>query len=394
MVFVPGGAPGEVVDVSLDELKKGYVRATLRKVVQPSPHRVTPACRLAAPGRCGGCPLMHISAFAQHEAKQDWVMRAVRHSGAEVLPLVTPTPPLGYRIRAKLGVERGQLSFSLSRSNERQLVPSCAVLRSELSEVLFGPLDPLLSVVGTGGTVAALCGTSHQKPAVHLAVELGPSGQRAKAEKALKALVDSGVLAGAVLLDQVFGEASLALDNEGVPLSASADGFAQASEAGHTVLPKLVRDAVGQGFAKPPAVLELYAGSGNLTRALCSVASQVVAIEGEPRAAARLAQLQQQLDNLTVHAAPVEKALPQVMRRQPTFDVVVLDPPRGGARQVVAQLGALRARRLVYVSCDAMTLGRDLVELRQHGYTPKTVLPLDLMPQTAEVECVAVLDGP
>ena len=61
---------------------------------------------------------------------------------------------------------------------------------------------------------------------------------------------------------------------------------------------------------------------------------------------------------------------------------------------MVAQLGALRARRLVYVSCDAMTLGRDLVELRQHGSTPKTVLPLDLMPQTAEVECVAVLDGP
>lgn len=393
VVFVPGGAPDEVVDVSLDELKKGYVRATLRKVVRPSPHRVTPACLLAAPGRCGGCPLMHISASAQREAKQDWVMRAVRHSGAEVLPLLTPTPALGYRIRAKLGVVSGQLTFALSRSNQRQLVPSCAVLRKELSQVLFGPLEKLLSFVGTGGTVAALYGTSCGQSAVHLAVELGEGGQRSEALKELRVLVDAGVLAGGVLDDAAIGETMLQLDDDGAPLCASADGFAQASEAGHTVLPKLVRDAVRQGFAKPPSVLELYAGSGNLTRALCSTASQVVSIEGEPRAAARLAQLQKQLANLSVLASPVEKALPQVIRRQPAFDVVVLDPPRGGARSIVEQLGTLRARRLVYVSCDAMTLGRDLVELGRHGFAPRTVLPIDLMPQTAEVECIAILDS-
>lgn len=394
VVFVPGGAPDEVADVALQEVRKGYVRASLRKLVQASPSRVTPACSLAAPGRCGGCPLQHVSREAQHSAKQDWVSRAVRHTAAHVLPLLTPTPPLGYRIRAKLGVVGGQLTYSLSRSNQRQIISSCPVLRPELSRVLFGPASSLVSKIGDGGSLAALVGRVDGTDVVQLAVELGPRGQRAAVEAELAWLVESGVIAGALLGEQAIGSAALSLDDSFSPLYASADGFAQASEAGHTVLPRLVREAVAAGLASPPKVLELYAGSGNLTRALCDVASLVVAVEGEPRAALRLKQLQKAHKQLQVHALPVEKALPLVLRSQPYFDVVVLDPPRGGARSIVPRLGGIKAKRVVYVSCDAMTLGRDLVELRELGYVPKTVQPMDLMPQTAEVECIAVLDGP
>ena len=62
VVFVPGSAPDELADVAIEEVRKGYVRALLRNIVRPSPHRVNPACVLATPGRCGGCPLMHIAA--------------------------------------------------------------------------------------------------------------------------------------------------------------------------------------------------------------------------------------------------------------------------------------------------------------------------------------------
>lgn len=394
VVFVPGSAPDELADVAIEEVRKGYVRALLRNIVRPSPHRVNPACVLATPGRCGGCPLMHIAAKAQQSAKQDWVLRAVRHSGARVLPLLTPTPPLAYRVRAKLGVTGGKLSFSLLRSNQRQVVSSCAVLSPQLARVLFGPADRLVSLIGDGGTLAALVGQHDGQTGVQLAVELGPAGRRSEVRDEVKRLWESGIIVGGIVGDEVIGCAALMLDDSFAPLFASADGFAQASAAGHTILPALLRDAVAHGFDSPPTVLELYAGSGNLTRAICDVASRVVAVEGEPRAAARLHALQKQLPRLQVHALAVEKALPLVLKSQPHFDVIVLDPPRGGARSIVSRLGGVKAKRIVYVSCDAMTLGRDLVELRKLGYQPQTVQPIDLMPQTAEVECIAVLDGP
>jgi 23S rRNA (uracil1939-C5)-methyltransferase len=76
-----------------------------------------------------------------------------------------------------------------------------------------------------------------------------------------------------------------------------------------------------------------------------------------------------------------------------TCDAIVLDPPRTGALDALRGIASLSPRRVVYVSCDAMTLGRDLQRLRELGLLPRQVQPLDLMPQTAEVECVAVLEA-
>jgi 23S rRNA (uracil1939-C5)-methyltransferase len=81
------------------------------------------------------------------------------------------------------------------------------------------------------------------------------------------------------------------------------------------------------------------------------------------------------------------------VRQGARFDVAVLDPPRTGAREALPWLSRLAVRRVVYVSCDAMTLGRDLGVLAAAGLKPRTVQPLDLMPHTAQLECVALLDA-
>jgi hypothetical protein len=143
------------------------------------------------------------------------------------------------------------------------------------------------------------------------------------------------------------------------------------------------------------AYAKLYAGSGNLTRALRARADFILASEGEAAAAARLRRLlaagSPDCAQVEVVSAPVERAL--AARPGSRFDVAVLDPPRSGARAALAALTRLALRRVVYVSCDAMTLGRDLVELRAAGLRPRSVQPVDLMPHTAQVECVAVLDA-
>lgn len=403
VVFVPGGVSGEEVEVSLDELRKGYVRASMRAILSPSPLRQDPVCSLAVPGRCGGCPIMHVDRSEQLHAKERWVSRAVRHSQAQVLPILSPTMNLGYRVRARLGVtsvgDQLKLSFSSARSSDRQPIDDCPVLDPLLSDVLFRHAAHLPALIGSGGFLSGLVGTvaspSSIQRAVHLSVEPGPKTRREPLQKALTQLVANGLIVGAIVEQAIIGQATVDLGDDLGPLPASADGFAQASEPGHRQLPRWVADALRPGLPKNPTVLELYAGSGNLTRALLSVAASVTAVEGEPRAAARLRALSEAAavhGRLHVKPLSVEKALPQILKEGLRFDAIVLDPPRGGARSIVPMLGAITASKIVYVSCDAMTLGRDLVDLAGFGFRPRTVQPIDLMPHTAEVECIAVLE--
>ncbi len=74
------------------------------------------------------------------------------------------------------------------------------------------------------------------------------------------------------------------------------------------------------------------------------------------------------------------------------FDLVVLDPPRTGAREIIDAIAALEPARIVYVSCDLATLARDLDLLVAAGYQPRWAKPLDLMPQTAHIEVVTLLE--
>ncbi len=342
---------------------------------------------------------MHVSLAAQRAAKQDFVSQACRHSSGEVLPILSPVPSLGYRLRAKWQVVPSGLSFSSAQSSARQKIDVCPVLVDALNETVLGRLSPVWELAGVGSTVCALSGRASGRAshlaAVHVAIELMravPTEKSAALRKTLEEAVEAGVLAGAMLDDTEIGSQAVLLDAAHAPLFASADGFAQASEAGHTLLPELVRCATEEGFADDGSVLELFAGSGNLTRALCASAKRVVAVEGGTRAARRLAELCAHVPHAETLALSVSQALRTLAAAQKRFEVVVLDPPRGGAKDELPLLADVATRRIVYVSCDTATLGRDLRDLSRRGFAVKTVQPIDLMPHTAEVECVAVLD--
>lgn len=405
VVFVPGGAPGDRVSVRLEPPRKGYARAHLVKVLEPGPGRVTAPCPHAHPDACGGCPLMHVTRPVQLAAKESWVRRALRRSGAEVLPILAPAPELGYRVRARLAVRDGRLGFACARSHRGAAIEHCAVLDPALDAVLLKRGAQAALALGEGATLAGLVGRHDGRPAVQLAVTLGRGGRRGEVAAWLESLIAEGAIAGAILSGEPLGAACLdiAVGDSLGPLHGAADGFAQASAAGQDLLPRLVAAGVGRppgasadAPARWPRLLELYAGSGNLTRALRPLAQEVVAIEGDAGATGRLADLPALTGGpapITLRTEPVEQALLSLVRAGERFDVAVLDPPRAGAKEALPLLVRLAPKRIVYVSCDVMTLARDLDTLAAAGLRARTVQPLDLMPHTAQVECVAVIDA-
>ena len=377
VVFVPLGAPGERVRVSLVREKERVAWGELVAIERAGPDRVAPACPLF--GSCGGCQWQHVTLEAQHRAKKTIVERALALPAIE--PVVAAGPPLGYRDRAKLAVGQGSaprpVGFRARRSHAVVDVPTCPLLSPALDAVLPA-VRALAAQLPAGAEIDLQAGAEGVHVNVAQLDGAGAALVRRDADRLLAAGVAGVALAGKHLIGRTEVDAA---ERGGAPLPVPAGGFAQVGRAGNAVLVARVLAAVGPA---PGVVLELHAGSGNFTRELTAVATRVVACEGDPAAVAR-----------GRRAAP--KAEWNGSGRLPDIadiaaDVVVLDPPREGADAAHLAAATRARRRVVYVSCDAQTLARDARRIVAAGFRLASAQAIDLMPQTFHVEVIAVFD--
>jgi 23S rRNA (uracil1939-C5)-methyltransferase len=369
VVFVPLAAPGELVRARIERERRRVAFAELESIERPSPVRVSPPCPLF--GRCGGCQWQHVEGEAQRQAKGAIVARAL---GRDLGPARAVGPEYGYRDRARFTVgERPPgkgasgprpIGFRARRSHQVVDVPACPLLSPEAAAAL-----PAMRAQFAD----APAGTS-------IALQVGAGRAAVMVERRLFQLQDAGAGAEGQRRWQERDPA----DSEAWPDVAEPGGralqvppgaFAQVGRAANAALVAAVGRAVGPA---PGQVLELYAGSGNFTRLLVERASAVVASDGEAQALARGRRNVPEADWRELSALAGVNA-----------DLVLVDPPREGLDQSNLDL-CVRARRcIVYVSCDAQTLGRDAGRLAERGFRLEEAVALDLMPQSHHVEVVA-----
>lgn len=401
VVFVPGGAPGDRVEVRLVERKRDYSRGELVRVLDAG-RRIQPPCSLA--DECGGCPWQHVEAVAQIDAKHEIVAHALERTGAEVARILPAPAGLGYRSRARMTGRGGIIGFQARRTHRVVDIPTCIALDPALDAALKVARAELRGSLGEGGSVSGLVGAGGS---VQLDIECGIAGlPETLADQAASLVGRAGIVGIAVHLPRsatrIYGEPRLDL---GGGFLGSAGGFQQANANQNSVLRRLVLDWAipedARGQSHPLRVLELYAGDGNFSRDLVKWA-KVVAVEAERRAAARLvenlrrvaprAQAPTAPERWSVRAETASVAVRKLSTAGEHFDVVVLDPPRAGAAEILENLAALTPARIVYVSCDPMTLARDLIRLGDCGYRAVCAQPIDMMPHTSHIEVVALLE--
>ena len=307
--------------------------------------------------------------------------------------MVAPSRPYGYRDRAKLAVgPGGVLGFRARRSHALvnlagagALAPATAASPHLVAAAcpLFGPelarALPALRALARGLAADVELEVQAGAEGVHLHVSHANLTSAAHARREVDRLAAAGVvgLTIAGLPTMSWGLAEVDAAEPGSPrLALPAGGFAQVGRVANAALVAAVLEAVGP---TPGVVQELYAGSGNFTRHLVGVAKAVYASDGDPAAVAR-----------------GERNVPQAAwDRRPhavTPDTVVLDPPRDGADRAHLTAAGRARRRVVYVSCDPQTLGRDARALVAAGFRLAGAVALDLMPQTFHVEVVATFD--
>lgn len=341
VTFVPRTAPGDRVSIRLVVEKKAFARGELLEVTVPSPDRVAPPCESFVAG-CGGCAWQHVARPAQLAAKQAIVAGALRKLEVPVEPIADPCPPYGWRRRARFHVSSGKLGLYALGTHRVIPLAHCPQLEPGLDAVLAA----VLAASPPDGELAVVRG---HRGDVAVAV--------ARPWRGAKALVGRARIVGVIAGDERHGEPTVELEPG---LVGGPWEFAQASAAGNAALVATARAALGSG---PGRLLELYAGSGNLTRGF-------------------------RADGWDVVATDLPSAAHVVETVAGPFDAIVLDPPRTGAADAIAGIAKLAPSVIVYVSCDPATLARDASQLVAAGYRAERAWPLDVMPQTAHVEVV------
>jgi len=361
--------------------------------------------------RCGGCAFLGLPYGIELERKAELVRAAFapypEHAQLALESVGAAEPTIGYRVRAKLVRDRtGALGLYARDSHDVVDIPECRVLAPELAQVAAAaraaldaaPVEAVdLRLVDRGVLVTLIAPSGTREPTL-----LGAA--RALVAEAPNVI---GVAASfrAPNSVAVLGTRHVVLlgnDVEPHHLSpaepyhlATHGAFVQAHPGQATRAYGAIARALIQRGAR--RVLELYAGSGALALRLARAGLEVTAVEAfEPAVMHAARAAREQGLTLTTLCAPAERATREFAQKNQAFDAIIVNPPRRGlSPQVRMAIAELAPQSLVYMSCDARTLARDLSHFRELGFTSEAVAPFDMIPHSDAVECLVVLErGP
>jgi 23S rRNA (uracil1939-C5)-methyltransferase len=186
----------------------------------------------------------------------------------------------------------------------------------------------------------------------------------------------------------LMGDSYLVEEVAGREYRISAGSFFQTNTGGAEALVTLVTDYLAP--TGDETLADIYCGVGLFGLALADRVGRVIGVESDPGAVADFRHNARDLDHVAVIEGQTDDVLSDLNDR---IDLMVLDPPRGGAgKDTVREIAQLRPKRLVYVACDPATLARDARHLTDLGYRLFEVQPLDMFPQTYHIEAVAVFE--
>ncbi len=346
VVFVPWTVPGDTVRVRIVKEENRFSRAELVEVIEASPERVKPRCSVF--GVCGGCQWQQLNYPAQLKAKEAIVRESLERIGKiaalPLQPIIPCQEPWQYRSRIQLKRDReGRIGYLEAASHTVVEFDQC-----EIANPIFNEAVRQIR-------------SDHRK--LPFAFELLAENH----DVVVRDLEDP---------DRVFSQVN--------------------PEVNRRLTDVVLNLAFGRAeiaFCRRLIMVELYSGAGNFTFPLAEKAGKVFAVE-ENAAAIRQAEKQMVSAGLTgieFIGGSAEWGVKKIQRRNLPMDLVGLDPPRQGAKEILDLLCVIHPRVLIYISCDPTTLARDLKFLLARHYQLETVQPLDMFPQTYHIETVVKL---
>ena len=367
-VTISGAIPGEKIVAKVVKVYPDRIATLAENVERASGYRVEPKCVYF--GECSGCQWQHVDYAHQLEIKRDIVVRALsQYETLRDAPVAETMPSpkrFHYRNHARFSVGRGDengiAGYKNADSRRFVRIDECAIMDERINETLSRLQGRLDRMTQFSIRVGSNTGDSIIQPLLPAEIQDVPSGRQKYIEEV-----------------------------KGARFQVAASSFFQVNTAQlSTVVEEIVSILELDGN---DTLVDLYCGVGTFARLLSPYVESVIGIEESASAISDAKVNCADVDNVTFVEAKAELAAVELAKSGQAVDIAIIDPPRIGCHpQALDALKTLAPRRIMMVSCNPITMARDLNALYESGFRLVSVRPVDMFPQTRHVESLALLE--
>lgn len=373
--FIENACVSELVLAEIFNDKKNLSEGRLLKIIEESNERQVPKCPYY--GLCGGCNIMHMKYLEQLIFKKNKVVETLFKMAdidSSKVKEIVPTKEFFYRNKVSLKVDK-KLGYFKNRSYDVVNIDSCMIASPAINGVIERLNEVDLSnisniVIRSNENLETLVGLYTKKKVNKKYYEESLKGYVANL------LIDDEVILGNNYIYERLGDFTFRV---------SIDSFFQVNTEGAYFLYKEIEKHV----SSCNRLLDLYCGTGTIGIFLSSKAKKVIGIEINSHAISDAFENKKlnNIENIEFICSDVGK----VKESFADIDTLVLDPPRTGLnKDALANIIDIRAKQVIYISCDVVTLARDIKLLKDY-YEVCEVIPVDMFPNTYHIENFCVL---
>lgn len=375
ITFVPNTLPNEIVNIKITVSKKKYNEGIVIKFIQKSPIRIESPCPYFS--SCGGCELLNLKYEDSLKYKKEKLTSIIsKYANLKTNIEIIPSPhPLSYRNKITLKITNGEYGYYHNSSHKLIKIENC--LLAELAIQKFIPDIKYLNI--KEGEIVIRSNYNNE-----LLLWI-------KSEKDIKPdinyLKTQHKIVGIVLNDKtIYGDSSfIELINHQL-FTVSYDSFFQINRHICSNLFDLINEYINQD----ETILDLYCGVGTLGINATKKAKKAYGIEIVKNAVLNAITNSKinKRDNIYYMLGDVSSCLPKI---KDSIDTIILDPPRAGLDKItIKTIINFQPKKIIYVSCDPMTLARDLKDLSSY-YNITIIKGLDMFPFTHHLETFCLL---
>lgn len=385
VIFIPKTLVGEKVRFRITEIKKNYAKGKLIEVLEKSKHRINPCCPYYE--ECGGCNLRHQENEENLRFKKQKVENAIKRIGKLDIKVNDIIPSIrndNYRNKASFKVENDKIGFYSEGTYQLVDIKECKLMKNEINDSLYYIRQYLKDNKNEIKNITIKYGNALNEVLIDI-YSINDND-----DKICKYLIDNIANLKTIIFNDkvIYKNGYISQIINGLMFNCSAKSFFQVNDM---QAEKLYNKAISLANLKEnDTVLDLYCGTGTISCIVSSYVKKVIGIEIVEDAIndAKCNLMFNSINNVKLIVGDVSKKVSKIKDK---IDAIFVDPPRKGIdRKTISIIKNIKAKIIIYISCNPVTMARDLNYLSDI-YEVKEVTPVDMFPNTAHVECVCVL---
>ena len=376
-IFVRNAVAGDIVDIDLIKNKKTCSEAVIKKIVKPSPLRVKSPCSYS--DLCGGCSLLNISYIESLKYKENR-LKEIISKFAKVNIKINPiieSNEFNYRNKITLHIKDNKIGLYKYNSNELIEIDNCMLVDEKINNIIKR-IKPFIKEK-PNNLEEVMIRVFNNKDLIHF---------KGKVDKKLLKNYFKDSYSLWLNNELLIGDKNLIVDFLDYKFVLSKEAFFQVNIDIASKIFNYIRNYIKD--KKYKKALDLYCGVGVIGIVISPFVEEVIGIEIVENAVknANVNKELNKINNINFVTGKVENHI----NKFKDIDLVVVDPPRSGLdKKTINNIISIKPKEIIYVSCDAITLARDLNLLKEF-YNIKEITPFDMFPNTYHVECISVLE--